>query len=397
MHVSTRGRLSPLSAFGFALLLALPLATLAGGSAFAGPPAPLLDLPNAAMPLPDLLTAGQPSEDGLAAAAAAGYKTIINLRAPSEEIGFDESAKADELGLRYIALPIAGAAGLTRDNARLLGDLLDDPELYPAVLHCGSSNRVGALLALRAFYFEGIPAEQALELGRRAGMLSLEPVVAETLAAEPAPAGGAADRPGMGAGMGAGHGGKAKACGGEAGNCGCGGQCGGEGCACGGQGALGKAEGPAAALNAEVQRAVETALADEYRAEAFYRAVIAQLGQVRPFSQVVMAEGRHAAMLASVLERRGLAVPPAAPAPAAPAPAADLQLDAADFADRRQACKAAVQAEIDNVAIYDQVLQLELPDDVRQVFEHNRMASQEHHLPAFERCAAGQGAGRRGG
>ena len=42
-----------------------------------------------------------------------------------------------------------------------------------------------------------------------------------------------------------------------------------------------------------------------------------------------------------------------------------------------------------------------LPDDVKRVFDHNRVASLDHHKPAFERCAGvatalgtGRGAGR---
>ena len=50
------------------------------------------------------------------------------------------------------------------------------------------------------------------------------------------------------------------------------------------------------------------------------------------------------------------------------------------------------------MALYDRLLAAgPLPDDVKQVFDHNRMASLDHHKPAFERCAGvatAQGAGR---
>ena len=46
-----------------------------------------------------------------------------------------------------------------------------------------------------------------------------------------------------------------------------------------------------------------------------------------------------------------------------------------------------VVAERENIAIYDRLLPLDLPVDVRQVFENNRAASLFNHLPAFERCA----------
>ena len=54
------------------------------------------------------------------------------------------------------------------------------------------------------------------------------------------------------------------------------------------------------------------------------------------------------------------------------------------------------------MALYDRLTAAgPLPDDVKEAFDHNRMASLDHHKPAFERCAGlataqegGRGAGR---
>lgn len=43
--------------------------------------------------------------------------------------------------------------------------------------------------------------------------------------------------------------------------------------------------------------------------------------------------------------------------------------------------------EIDNAAIYARYFDMELPEDVRRVFENNQAASLERHLPAFEFCS----------
>ena len=51
----------------------------------------------------------------------------------------------------------------------------------PTVLYCGSSNRVGALLALKAYWLDGADPEDALELGRAAGMTRLEGRVTELM------------------------------------------------------------------------------------------------------------------------------------------------------------------------------------------------------------------------
>lgn len=151
------------------------------------------------------------------------------------------------------------------------------------------------------------------------------------------------------------------------------------------------AEKPAP-LGDAVKAAVEEALRDELRGEAIYARVLKDHGDVRPFSNVVRAERRHAAFLEDVLKARGLALP------------APLAGDVPAYATVREACAAAVAFETQNVALYDRLLAAAgtvasgpLPEDVKQAFEHNRMASLDHHKPAFERCAgvaAGQGMAR---
>ena len=45
-----------------------------------------------------------------------------------------------------------------------------------------SGNRVGALFALRAHWLQGLPAVEALAVGRRYGLTKLEPLVMQILA-----------------------------------------------------------------------------------------------------------------------------------------------------------------------------------------------------------------------
>jgi hypothetical protein len=82
----------------------------------------------------------------------------------------------------FARIPVSGATGLTRENVETLDMLLDESSDDGTVLYCASSNRVGALLALRAYWLDGAEPDQALELGRRAGMTSLETRVAELMA-----------------------------------------------------------------------------------------------------------------------------------------------------------------------------------------------------------------------
>jgi rubrerythrin len=126
--------------------------------------------------------------------------------------------------------------------------------------------------------------------------------------------------------------------------------------------------------------ALGLALQDEYRAEHLYQQVLERLGDVRPFAHIVYAEQRHSAALEGVYSRRGLVAPTSDPEGLGQElPGETLQ----------EVCKGAVEAERDNVSLYDELLRRDLPADVVQVFGHLREASLERHLPAFERCATG--------
>jgi len=140
------------------------------------------ELPNRHDALEGITTAGQPSEAALSAIAAAGYKSVIDLRGPSEDRGMaDEKKTVETLGMSYVNLPVNGAAGVSYENANALDKLLADlPK--PVLVHCTSSNRVGALLALRA-KANGADTDAALDLGVASGLAGLKPVVEQKLGA----------------------------------------------------------------------------------------------------------------------------------------------------------------------------------------------------------------------
>ena len=82
--------------------------------------------------------------------------------------------------MAYVSIPVDGKAGLSEENAAALAEALETAE-RPLLLHCGSGNRVGALLALKAFQVDGKTAEESLEIGLAGGVTRLEPVVRELL------------------------------------------------------------------------------------------------------------------------------------------------------------------------------------------------------------------------
>jgi uncharacterized protein (TIGR01244 family) len=174
------------------LLLAAAVASCAArGADSAAQPSggsPLVALRNARVPLDGVLSGGQPTREQIEAAAKAGYRTVINLRTP-EESGFEWEAEAVErLGMRYVSIPVAGSEGLTRENVeRIDAALVAAAEQGPVLLHCASGNRIGAVLALRQAWIQGVEPEAALKFGRASGMTGLAGTTRELLGLEPDP------------------------------------------------------------------------------------------------------------------------------------------------------------------------------------------------------------------
>ncbi len=137
-------------------------------------------LPAACQPVEGVIACGLPSEKELREAHAGGLRTVINL-CPAREQKFDEDALVTSLGMRYEHIPVAGAQDLTRENALRLAQILSDPESRPAVVHCASGNRVGALFALKAYFADGCDPQAAIAAGRAAGLKALEPAVAAVM------------------------------------------------------------------------------------------------------------------------------------------------------------------------------------------------------------------------
>jgi len=145
-----------------------------------------IDIPNAVMVSDRILAGGQPDEAQLRQAAAAGFKTIVNLRGAGETGSLDNEAElVGSLNMKYVAIPIAGATGLNAESARKLADSLAGSEALPAMVHCASGNRVGYLFALKAFVVDGLDGGEALAFGKAVGMRRESARLEELLASDP--------------------------------------------------------------------------------------------------------------------------------------------------------------------------------------------------------------------
>lgn len=137
----------------------------------------------------------------------------------------------------------------------------------------------------------------------------------------------------------------------------------------------------------DLEGTLRDALEDERKAEATYAAVIEKFGEVRPFINIIDAERRHSAAIERQMTRLGFAIP-----------ANQWHGRGGAPATLAEACSMAIEAEIDNIALYDRLLPGIADDTVRQVLQNLQDASRNNHLPAFRRCLEREhGGGGTGG
>jgi hypothetical protein len=119
------------------------------------------------------------------------------------------------------------------------------------------------------------------------------------------------------------------------------------------------------------------ALQEEYKAEWTYRRVLADLGDVAPFSIIAESEARHVDAILHLFARREWA-----------APESVWRLDnVATFGTLAAACAGGVAVENEDGALYEQFLSRDdLPQDAVNVFTNLQAVSLNNHLPAFQSC-----------
>lgn len=123
-----------------------------------------------------------------------------------------------------------------------------------------------------------------------------------------------------------------------------------------------------------LNEALTYSIQDEYLAQARYDAILSKFGDQRPFSQIKEAEKRHIQALLPLFAKHMVNAP---------------KNNAKKFVDEptslKDALKSGVQAEKDNIAMYNKFINTPtIPGDVKTVFTNLRNASL-NHLAAFEK------------
>jgi len=121
----------------------------------------------------DIATAGQPTDAALADVKKAGYKAVLNLRT-EQEGSLEEKPKVEALGMEYFNIPI-GRDGFSPEIVAKFHEILEDNSNRPILIHCASSNRVGALWFIHEVLEKGRDENEALAEAKKAGLKSLEP------------------------------------------------------------------------------------------------------------------------------------------------------------------------------------------------------------------------------
>ncbi|MFT9599477.1 DUF2202 domain-containing protein [Mesobacillus sp.] len=125
-----------------------------------------------------------------------------------------------------------------------------------------------------------------------------------------------------------------------------------------------------------LDEALVYAIQDEYLAQARYDVVIGKFGSIRPFSNIKAAEQQHISALVTLFQKYEKQIPE---------DNAKQYVTAPDTL--KDAFNEGVQAEIDNIAMYDKLKTIpSLPEDAKMVFTQLGNAS-KNHLRAFQRGA----------
>ena len=142
-----------------------------------------LSEPGQVAPVDGITAAGQPDARAFEVFAKSGYEVVIDMRGADEDRGLENEAELVEgLGLDYVAFPITDEKQISFETAKELDEMLEGYD-GPVLIHCASSNRVGALLALRES-LNGASDDVAIAYGKQAGMTRLEPVVRKQLSSD---------------------------------------------------------------------------------------------------------------------------------------------------------------------------------------------------------------------
>jgi rubrerythrin len=131
-------------------------------------------------------------------------------------------------------------------------------------------------------------------------------------------------------------------------------------------------------LNSEIpirSQILRIAVYDEFKAYETYSKIIEKFGLVQPFVNIKEAEAVHYSVLVKLMEKYQVEIP------------INNWYSKIEIPNSLiECCEMGVAAEINNIAMYNNLLQHVEEDDIKDVLFRLQAASFNNHLPTFRNC-----------
>ncbi len=123
----------------------------------------------------DVYISGQPTVEGLERMAKDGVKTVVSFRTPREMnnrdiVPFDEAAKAAELGMKYVNIPLGGDDHPYNPDALATFAKVMEEANGKTLVHCTVGWRASHAWAAYLVKYKGVDINEATAHGRAANM-----------------------------------------------------------------------------------------------------------------------------------------------------------------------------------------------------------------------------------
>ena len=116
----------------------------------------------------EITVAGQVTKEQLHEAVQNGFRSVLNLRDPDETGVLEEEKEiAESEGLFYLNLPVRKERISESLTTQILAEIDRLPK--PALIHCASGIRAGAMVFMHLATRQGLSAEEAMNKAQSLG------------------------------------------------------------------------------------------------------------------------------------------------------------------------------------------------------------------------------------
>jgi protein tyrosine phosphatase (PTP) superfamily phosphohydrolase (DUF442 family) len=120
----------------------------------------------------DFATGAQPTDQAYAKAAAAGFHSVLSLRAGNEGVDlFRERSVVEKSNMKYFNIPVVSSVPRLEQADEFIR-LVKEPANHPMLINCASANRVGAFMMIYRVLEQGWSEDKAFEEATRIGLSS---------------------------------------------------------------------------------------------------------------------------------------------------------------------------------------------------------------------------------